>query len=141
MDLSQNELSVLNPVWFEELESLETLNLGSNKIAELPANLFVTMENLKILNLASNNLAKINSDSFGTHLKLKSVNFGNNKINAIDKEFLENVAVEKLNLENNLCYAKKVTDSKKMKDELNRCFENYKPRKIQDKSLRSVWFF
>lgn len=140
LELSQNELSSLDPSWFEGLHSLQTLDLKSNRISELPPSVFKALENLEILNLASNNLQKIDSDSFGSHPKLQVVNFMNNKISEIAREFIENIAVKELNMENNFCFNKKLTEKNAVMDDLKTCFGNYKPRKFQGSYIFNLIF-
>ena len=109
------------------------LKLGANKIRDLTNNVFRTLRNLERLDLFGNQLTTIHSDSFGIHRYLKEINLSGNKINAIDEKFIDNTAVNRLEMRENICSQEKIEGRDEMKRKLDECFKNYKPRVEQSK--------
>jgi len=133
LSLTGNKIQSLNPKWFKSLQSLKTLDLSDNKINDLPKNVFAKLENLNSLKLNGNQLTSIHSHSFGIHRNLSKINLDNNKINAIDEKFIDNLALDMLDMSGNICSNKNLTGRDEMKQHLSTCFKNFQPRQKSSK--------
>jgi len=78
-EIKQNYLenTIIN-VNFDELHSLEFINLFNEGFTSINANTFVEFKNAKNLNLNSNNLKKIEADGFKGLNKLEVLNLSHN---------------------------------------------------------------
>lgn len=129
LNINENQLSTLTPNIFNSLKNLESLSLSSNNIKELPKNIFNSLRKLTGLWIENNDIKTISSKSFSVHRDLKFVGLSNNQINGIDRVFINNVEVVRLNMIGNICANKVIVDdspSKKiLKAELKICFKNF----------------
>ena len=64
VDLSNNNISVLEPKTFTGCRRLQTLSLAHNIIIELPAFAFPTLKHLKTIDLSHNRLISIDKQAF-----------------------------------------------------------------------------
>jgi len=127
--LTKNQIQTLNPVWFENLFSLERLGLNDNNIMDLPRNMFNSLENLEFLWLDGNQLKTIHSDSFGIHRKLDVVDLKSNKIYAIDEKLINHTSVQRILMGyGTICCQEDVKERNQMNVTLIDCFKNYKSR-------------
>ncbi|KAL7678216.1 hypothetical protein ACOME3_004443 [Neoechinorhynchus agilis] len=62
LDLSYNDIEVIDEEALWNLKELTSLNLNGNRISDLPLNLFKNNVNLKVLSLAKNNLESFNPE-------------------------------------------------------------------------------
>ena len=65
LDLSNNNISVLEPKTFTGCRRLQTLSLSHNILTELPAFAFPTLQHLKTIDLSHNRLVSIHKQAFG----------------------------------------------------------------------------
>ncbi|KKQ32839.1 MAG: hypothetical protein US49_C0005G0058 [candidate division TM6 bacterium GW2011_GWF2_37_49] len=62
LDLTQNELSAITPVTFQNLTNLKVLSLGSNNIKTITTKMFASLTQLKELNLENNGISNVEVD-------------------------------------------------------------------------------
>ncbi|XP_070501805.1 uncharacterized protein [Chironomus tepperi] len=124
--LYKNRIKLLYSNSFFGLHSLRDLWLNHNEITELPHNTFKPLSNLKRLALHDNKLTIIDAASFGIHKHLADIYLQNNKINQIDEKFIDNTALNVMNIEGNICSNGKPIGIEYIKVGLKTCFENYK---------------
>ncbi|XP_070501848.1 phospholipase A2 inhibitor beta-like [Chironomus tepperi] len=136
LGLYSNRNKLLNSNSFAGLHNLKKLFLYNNEISELSHNTFEPLRNLELLSMYSNKLTIIDAASFGVHKNLVTVGLGNNKINQIDEKFIDNTAVNWINMTGNIC-SNEVLRGTKIKVGLKTCFENYKTTKIQHEVTRT----
>jgi hypothetical protein len=129
--LDGNKIQALAPGLFSNLYNLERLDLYSNEISELPKGVFSSLVSLKELWLYKNKLKEINSDSFGIHGRLTHIYLYENNIDAVDEKFIDNTAVEELNMQHNVCSKDYIKSRADMKEKLRNCFANFRPRQQQ----------
>lgn len=87
LDLSYNEIFVLNDAIFHNIHNLKCLRLKANKIYHLDFNIFHELLNLNVLDLSSNSLIEINK--FTTLETLKILRLNKNLIQSIDLNAFE----------------------------------------------------
>lgn len=126
--LDANKIQSLAPGLFSNLHNLERLDLYNNEISELPKGVFSSLVNLKELWFYRNKLKEINSDSFGIHRRLTHIYLYENFIDAVDEKFIDNTAVEELNMEGNVCDKDFIKTRADMKEKLRNCFSNFRSR-------------
>ncbi|XP_070501610.1 uncharacterized protein [Chironomus tepperi] len=136
LHLHKNRIKLLNPNSFVGLHNLKILGLHSNEITDLPHNSFEPLKNLERLSLISNSLAIIDAASFGVHKNLVDIYLGSNRIDQIDEKFINNTAVNRMDMRNNIC-SNEVLRGTKIKVGLKTCFENYKTTKTQHEVTRT----
>ncbi|XP_070505241.1 serine protease gd-like [Chironomus tepperi] len=85
----------------------------------------------------SNKLTIIDAASFGVHKNLKLIYLHNNKISQIDEKFIDNTAVNWINMEGNMCSNKELGGIERIKASLKTCFENYIATQIQRDGSRT----
>ncbi|XP_070504113.1 uncharacterized protein [Chironomus tepperi] len=129
--LDKNRIKLLNSNSFVGLHNLKILSLHSNEISELPLNTFEPLRNLEILYLDSNKLSIIDAASFGIHKNLVEIYVGSNRINQIDEKFIDNTAVNQIDVKSNICSNEELTGITNIKAGLKTCFENYKTTENQ----------
>ncbi|XP_070501904.1 uncharacterized protein [Chironomus tepperi] len=136
LSLSSNRIKFLNSDSFVGLHNLKKLYLYNNEISELPQNTFKPLRNLELLSMFNNKLTIIDAASFGVHKNLNTIYLDNNKINQIDEKFIDNTAVNWINMTGNIC-SNEVLRGTKIKVGLKICFENYKTTKTQHEVTRT----
>ena len=78
INLSHNQIELLQPNVFNGLEDIDILNLRNNNITDLPNNLFNNLENLEQLELDGNDIQRIHIET-KNYLKNNNINiFGIN---------------------------------------------------------------
>ncbi|RNA40789.1 leucine-rich repeat-containing 15 [Brachionus plicatilis] len=99
LDLSNNNIKILNENIFDSLECLEFLRISDNKIELIDPGCFSELKNLKMLDLRNNFLSSINFK--GTN-SLKFLDLSENFIKNLEKNFFTNFRdLEILNLNSN----------------------------------------
>ncbi|XP_070508445.1 leucine-rich repeat-containing protein let-4-like [Chironomus tepperi] len=133
--LARNNIKSLHSNSFQNLKSLKTLYLSNNDITDFPKNVFKSLESLTFLWIGDNKIKTIHSDSFGKHSNLVMSGMANNSIEGIDEKFIDNVALTHVFLGGNVCIKEDVksNDRSVMKEKMKTCFENYRPRVIDDR--------
>lgn len=131
LTLGSNQIKTLRPEWFIGLDNLPYLHLITNLIEELPKNIFAPLKNLGFLGLSGNSLKVINSDAFSFHPKLNMMFLKDNQISAVDRRLLNVTGLTQVDMRNNVCANKIITDETVTKDimraDLKNCFDNFKP--------------
>lgn len=84
LNVSRNEISVIESECFESLMELEVLDLSFNMIASIENNIFSQLNNLEVLNLEHNLLTKL--PELENLLNLKILNLSHNKIQELKEE-------------------------------------------------------
>jgi hypothetical protein len=80
LNLSQNEISTLEPFALSKMTNLEVLNVRSNKLKRLESNCFVGIKKLTSLDLSSNELSTIPDGLFSDMENLVKLNLERNNI-------------------------------------------------------------
>lgn len=80
LNLSQNEISTLEPFALSKMTNLEVLNMRSNKLKSLESNCFVGIKKLTSLDLSSNELSTIPDGLFSDMENLVKLNLERNNI-------------------------------------------------------------
>lgn len=103
LDLSDNQISVLDDNAFSDLENLGVLYLSRNKIRVLKKSYFRTLTNLRVLYLDQNVLTHVPSDVFYPYLiSLEKLDLSTNMISSIESQaFSDVVSLMTLKLGNN----------------------------------------
>lgn len=124
-----NSLAFLSPDAFRRTIRLEVIYFSTSDIEELPKGIFSSLVNLQVFFLRLSKLKVINSDSFGYLPMLKTANLDGNQIDAIDERFINDTAVNYIDLEDNKCLDKIVQDNSEsraeMRYQLRTCFRNF----------------
>lgn len=123
--LERNQIKTLHPDSFFGLTRLQELSMYENKISELPIGVFGPLKNLKDLWLYSNNLKVIHAASFGVLRSLENIFMYQNEIEAIDARIMDNTAVTKFQLTDNICVDELLETRHEIRSELENCFEQY----------------
>lgn len=84
IDLSENEITELEPKAFRNLQNLKHLNLKTNKIREFNATWFEGAPNLRELDLSDNRIRIIQSRAFKALENLSTINLRRNLIMTVD---------------------------------------------------------
>ncbi|XP_070493065.1 uncharacterized protein [Chironomus tepperi] len=127
-----NQISLLPSNIFNPLIQLEQLVLRYNKLQSIDPKWFQNLGNLKGLNLGGNQISSVPAAPFGVVLKnLVEIYLDNNKINQIDEKFIDNTAVDTINMRGNICSNAELFEFKEIKVALRTCFENYKTTEKQ----------
>ncbi|NXU43367.1 TLR5 protein, partial [Drymodes brunneopygia] len=101
-DISQGYIFSLNPLVFQRLGSLESLNLFKNKINQIQRQAFFGLDNLKILNLSSNLLGELYDYAFEGLRSVMYIDLQQNHIGMIDdKSFRQLVNLKIIDLRDN----------------------------------------
>ncbi|KAL7043521.1 hypothetical protein ACKWTF_001551 [Chironomus riparius] len=128
--LSFNEISNFNSQWFKNLVNLNVLYLNDNHIEQLPRDAFSSLKNLTSLSLHRNKLKVIHAYSFGTLPNLITIKFHGNELDALDEMFIDNTGVLNMDIRNNICADRNITDvtisRESMRAILETCFVNYR---------------
>lgn len=85
LDLSHNNIGVLNEGMLDNFQYLQHLNLSHSHISEIENGALRKQLNLESLDLSNNNLASINNMIFSFRNKLKCLNLDHNRLTQIDK--------------------------------------------------------
>ncbi|XP_070505173.1 uncharacterized protein [Chironomus tepperi] len=133
--LHNNKIKLLHSNSFVGLHNLNGLDLDGNEIAEFPHNTFKPLTNLEWLSMYGNKLTVIDAASFGVHKNLKLIYLQNNKINKIDEKFIDNTAVNGIDIRGNMCSNEELRGIESIKAALKICFENYKATKPKTQQL------
>ena len=80
LDLSHNELGLLEPAAFFGLANLKDLDLSHNRLGDLPANSFSDLISLSKLNASHNQLVTFSANMFSVDNLLSELNLSNNRI-------------------------------------------------------------
>ncbi|KAL7013585.1 hypothetical protein ACKWTF_015477 [Chironomus riparius] len=93
LNLGNNQISSINPVWFEDGRGdlLRYLLLDSNDIKELPSNVFSTLRNLTELIVTSNPLEDIASDAFAGLENLEILNLGGCQLKSLNPQWFNDL--------------------------------------------------
>lgn len=83
LDLSNNEIRVVETGAFVGLTSLEEINLSGNKMAEVRHGIFANMTELKMLNLKKNLIGEIEEHAFFNLVELERLWLEDNLIKSI----------------------------------------------------------
>lgn len=84
LDLSLNQINLIQPKSLRRLKKLKVLNLERNKISSLNAMAFYGLQALHVLNLENNLLIRIDLNSFCSLTALTTLSLRNNQILVID---------------------------------------------------------
>lgn len=80
LDLSNQEISLLNKRDFSGLDALSELNLTDNALRSLPSGIFSDLSGLTRLWLANNSLSELEAGVFSDLTKLQSLRLGGNQL-------------------------------------------------------------
>ncbi|KAL7043361.1 hypothetical protein ACKWTF_001467 [Chironomus riparius] len=124
-----NKIRQLNEKSFYGASKVKFLYLHYNPIQNFPKNIFNPLTNLVYLYAYSTNLTVIHSNSFGVHLKLTLIDLQNNQIDAFDERIIDKTTVSIIDMTNNTCANKKITDTTMLRGSMRlamkTCFLNY----------------
>ncbi|KAG8454460.1 hypothetical protein GDO86_000906, partial [Hymenochirus boettgeri] len=102
LDLSENNITTLNPLSFYSFHNLENIDLSYNQIQELPPSLLKAFPLLQRLNLEGNNLTSLPSSVFTGTPFLKHVYLGKNSLHFLpERLFLPIISLKTLDLSDN----------------------------------------
>ena len=102
IDLSNNIIKTLPEKLFQGLSRLAYIYLAKNQISTLPANLFQGLYRLVILNLSNNFITNIDANVFRGLFSLEQLFLESNEMVSFDRNALiENVAIKKVCLYDN----------------------------------------
>ncbi|GLG98340.1 Toll-like receptor Tollo [Gryllus bimaculatus] len=102
LDMSGNPSFVLQGGEFKGLRKLQYLGLKSNEISELPADIFFDLVNLEILDLRYNNISNLPAKVFRSLEKLEQLYLQRNNLRELPASLLESQkALRKLVLDDN----------------------------------------
>lgn len=85
LDLSRNEIKVLELEPFRTLRTLEVLNLSANSLTKIDSGSFSGLNNLKCLDLSRNNLITIDDQALTPLTFLQYLNLSNNRLEVLDE--------------------------------------------------------
>lgn len=102
IDLSENEISFLDPETFHDNERLRILYLNGNPLKELVKEQFPTLPHLRTLELEACQLKVIHRDTFIHLLALESLNLKGNKLRSLSEKTFMNLHLKSLSLDGNL---------------------------------------
>lgn len=85
LDLSRNEIRVLELEPFRTLRTLEVLNLSANSLIKIDSGSFSGLSNLKCLDLSRNNLITIDDQALTPLTFLQYLNLSNNRLEVLDE--------------------------------------------------------
>ncbi|OQV14291.1 putative Chaoptin [Hypsibius exemplaris] len=91
MDLSFNNISVIEPESFKFLYILQTLNLRGNHLTAIPKAELVNRVTLQNLDLGQNDISTVDYDSF-TGLRLRNLSLDRNRITSFNETALKSLA-------------------------------------------------
>ena len=102
LDVSDNQITQIEPNTFANLEFLHFLNLSNNSLHLLQTFTFVGLFNLSVLNLSGNNITNVTSDAFFPLKMLSELNLSNNKLVKLDDHTFANLTnLKVLNISHN----------------------------------------
>lgn len=102
LDLSDNNLSTIDPETFNNLPTTEEINLRNNKIAFIFNETFVNFPYLKDLDLSRNKIELLNPSAFISLPELQKLALEHNELTKLpDKIFSRNPMMENINLSGN----------------------------------------
>ena len=102
LDISHNQLEIIDPNFLINVPALEWLQLIFNKLQKIKPGIFINLPFLKTLYLSYNKLEKIEQETFVNLPMLKELSLSNNKLKEIElKAFINLPALEDLNLSHN----------------------------------------
>ena len=88
LDLSYNEIEVVDRNVFLMQIKLMRLNLANNRLTTLPEDVFDSVHSLMYLDLSSNKIVAVNQRQLKYLLKLNEINLKNNSIKTLPNDFL-----------------------------------------------------
>ena len=91
LNLTHNEISVIEDNDFSNLPSLQYLDLHQNKITSIKSDTFNNLAKLKVLYLHENRITSIESNTFNNFLNLKRIDLDNNEISVIEDNNFNNL--------------------------------------------------
>jgi Leucine-rich repeat (LRR) protein len=97
LDLSSNQISSINLLSFNGLNSLENLYLVDNKLTHISENIFKNLVELKYLNLKSNDIVAFNKDLLFGLYWLETICLYGNPISIQFPHLLDSICPSKLN--------------------------------------------
>lgn len=100
IDLTANEISVIEPGAFRHLRNLEHLILDNNEIKSLHKSKLFGLHNLKSLSIKNNVLDNLSGHLFRHLINLENLDLSHNKLTTLDKNQF-NVNLKSLNVANN----------------------------------------
>ncbi|XP_059150135.1 toll-like receptor Tollo [Physella acuta] len=101
VDLSNNVITSLLPVTFQDLQALKKIVLSNNQLTSLHVRQFKGCESLEVLDLSSNSLNKLDVDIFTFVKSIVEINLSNNQLTSFSQEFMSLVNLKILNLSGN----------------------------------------
>jgi hypothetical protein len=127
LQITQHELTVLDPSTFVHTPSLSTLDLQMGKLTSIPAELFATLS-LTVISITNNKITSLPAMKFKNISGLKHFNLDFNKIAEIDPNLLKNYPADRIEfniyLNGNVCttiwFSNKTQISK-----LQPCFDSW----------------
>lgn len=100
--LNDNKITEIVPLTFRGIKKLITLKLNSNLIVTIKGDSFKELIHLQSLTLNDNLIETIESGAFNGLAVLKELNLKKNKLHDVKDIFLPLIAIETINLEQNL---------------------------------------
>lgn len=91
LDLSNNEIRIIEGCPFKTLTSLEVLNLSANVIDTLTKNTFSGLAKLQCLDLSSNKLTTLEGEAFAPLSALQHLNLSNNLLQVLAEACLSSL--------------------------------------------------
>ena len=104
LDLSGNELALINENWFFDLANLEVLNLNVSQLEEIPDTAFDNLRKLKKLYLDENKIEMVTRRMFHNNKQLQLIHLDENQIKVIQSgTFAQFNKLTELILSGNIC--------------------------------------
>ena len=104
LDLSGNDLSLINKNWFFDLGNLELLDLSWNQLEEIPDTAFDNLHKLKNLELDNNKIEIVTRRMFHSNQQLQLIYLNDNQIKVIQSgTFAHFNKLTELYLSANIC--------------------------------------
>lgn len=130
LNLSYNKIENIHKTSFNGLDSLKIIDLSDNKLKEVPWQSFKKLPLLSILLLKENNISSLENSIFTEMNKIKILNFKGNRIKLLKNEFFKGLdKLRNLDLSNNLI---RRLDIKILNNLKNVMFFNISGNKLED---------
>lgn len=91
LKISANSLQRLEPLVFDNVSSLEELDLSYNNLTELPEGIFGKLTRLRVLKLQYNHIRHLSWDTFDDNRELEELDLSHNPLKIIYQEWFKNL--------------------------------------------------
>lgn len=111
LSLSGNEIKELSGDVFNDLPSLEWLDIGENRLSSLPDDLLANLSELQEIYAYRNKLEHLNGNLFKNNPKLERIEFDQNRLKTItDLNLFRFQALRVVCMRYNVCVSKRFPD-------------------------------